>query len=62
MPRMNHVWSLSCLKNNVGTIREYKESRYAFVTHTCRIFQCMLGGIQRCLLQCGHRIDSHNGG
>ena len=42
MPRMNHVWSLSCLKNNVGTIREYKESRYSFVTHTCRIFQCML--------------------
>ena len=24
MPRMNHVWSLSCLKNNVGTIRELK--------------------------------------
>ena len=64
MPRMNHKWSLACLKNNVfsGIIRECKESRYAFVIYTCRIFQCTLGGIQRRLLQCGHRIDSHNGG
>ena len=52
------------LKNNVfsGIIRENKESRYAFVIYTCRILQSTLGGIQRCLLQCGHRIDSHNGG